>query len=400
MVLISQLKEIYKLFLLDNLDDKIDALYEDKMQKVLQLPEKTSVEVTLKIKAVREQAAAFGLDKKEELLRLDTVRKDLKEKETKKEEYLKLLHKNIQIAEAVEKAMEKRDFETIFNMIEDGSIIAEERYILYYIRKIQQEENTKLYNSIALNAGKHRAYLCIAGVCSYHGWGTEENMEIASHCILKSAELNCSYSKVFICATYLQGLPKITDNKQAKIYLEEMIALASPAMLYYYGKALSNGANKGGSNFIKNNYKDSVLYLDYAAKCHIPEAKKAFDSVISRGEEINEETYTNSGGCYITTATCRQLGKADNCYELTKFREYRDKILANEPEGQNIINEYYQTAPQIVNKINKQKNCGEIYQMIWDEFLNPCLLFIENMEYTKCKESYMRMVKKLQKQYL
>ena len=31
--------------------------------------------------------------------------------------------------------------------------------------------------------------------------------------------------------------------------------------------------------------------------------------------------------CYITTAVCRSMDKADNCYELTTLREYRDGYL-------------------------------------------------------------------------
>ena len=30
------------------------------------------------------------------------------------------------------------------------------------------------------------------------------------------------------------------------------------------------------------------------------------------------------GSCYITTATCEEYGKSDNCYELTMFRSFRD----------------------------------------------------------------------------
>ena len=108
----------------------------------------------------------------------------------------------------------------------------------------------------------------------------------------------------------MQGLPQIADQQQAKEFLNEMVTLASPTMLYYYGRALSSGAKTGGSNFIKNNYKDAVLYLDYAVKCHIPGAEESLASVMSRGEErVNEETYAGSGGCYITTAACSQLGK-------------------------------------------------------------------------------------------
>ena len=31
------------------------------------------------------------------------------------------------------------------------------------------------------------------------------------------------------------------------------------------------------------------------------------------------------GGCYITTATCEEYGKSDNCYELTMFRSFHGR---------------------------------------------------------------------------
>lgn len=292
MVLISQLREIYKLFLLDNHDKKIEALYENEMQQALQMPEGTSIEVEQKIKCVKDKALEFQLDKTDELARLEIVLSDLLKKESEKKKYLQLLEKNKEVAEHVEYAMQKRDLKTIFRMMEENSMIAEERYISYYIKKIKDEENMKLYNSIAANAVKHRAYLCIVGVCSYHGWGTEENMEIANHCIVKSSEMNCSYAKAFIGMIYMKGLPEIVDKTQAKRYIEELTAVASPMMLFYYGKALSSGAQKGGSNFIKNDYEKAVVYLKYAMDCYVAGAKESYDDVINRGEEkVNAEDY-------------------------------------------------------------------------------------------------------------
>lgn len=111
-------------------------------------------------------------------------------------------------------------------------------------------------------------------------------------------------------------------------------------------------------------------------------------------------TIFSSGGCYITTATCRQFGKADDCYELTTFREYRDKILLNEPEGQAIVDEYYKVAPQIVRNIENSGRSKEIYWEIWNEYLKQCLQYIESKEYEKCKALYVAMVNKFKMQYL
>lgn len=69
----------------------------------------------------------------------------------------------------------------------------------------------------------------------------------------------------------------MVDEQTARGYLEKLTAIASPIMLYYYGMALSHGGKNGGSNFIKNNYDDAVLYLEYAANCYMEEAKKSLE---------------------------------------------------------------------------------------------------------------------------
>lgn len=347
-----------------------------------------------------KKALEFDLDEKDELVRLETVLVDLRKREEEARKYKELLEKNVEIARTVEAVMQKHDFEEIFKMIEEDSMIAEEKYISYYIRKIRDERNMKLYNSIASNARKHRAYLCIVGVCSYRGWGTEEDIETARYCIEKSLEMNCYYAKAFSAMIYMQGLTEIVDKTQAKLYLEELVKLASPTMLFYYGKALSSGAERGGSNFIKNDYHKAVTFLEYAMKCNIAGAKESYDTVKNRGEEkVNSESY-GSGGCYITTATCKWLRKADDCYELRKFREYRDNILLNEPDGKAIIAEYYKVAPKIVNNIEKSEQSEEIYWKIWNEYLKKCLHYIENKEYEKCKGLYITMVNRIKIQYL
>ena len=43
------------------------------------------------------------------------------------------------------------------------------------------------------------------------------------------------------------------------------------------------------------------------------------------------------GLCFITTAVCQELGKPDNCAELTAFRAFRDGYLASQPDGEALI---------------------------------------------------------------
>ena len=105
-------------------------------------------------------------------------------------------------------------------------------------------------------------------------------------------------------------------------------------------------------------------------------------------------------GCFVTTAVCDSFGKADDCYELTTFRKFRDCWLMNQPDGKNLIAEYYSIAPRIVDKINRLTDAAKIYEGIWREYLAPCLTFIELGDQFSCKAKYVDMVQHLKKIYL
>lgn len=103
----------------------------------------------------------------------------------------------------------------------------------------------------------------------------------------------------------------------------------------------------------------------------------------------------DGGGCYITTAICEEYGKPDDCYELTAFRSFRDNWLINQPDGKELINRYYKTAPAVVKLINNQKNRTEIYRHLNDTYLIKCLGYIEAGENEKCKDLYVDMMEYL-----
>lgn len=121
---------------------------------------------------------------------------------------------------------------------------------------------------------------------------------------------------------------------------------------------------------------------------------------------IKNATYEEiSGGfrnrlCYITTAVCESLGKPDDCYELELLRNYRDDFLIGEDAGRDVVQEYYNVAPTIVKRINKEDNAKDIYAGIWSEYLIPCIQLIEAKKLYDCKEVYSNMVYDLQKKYL
>jgi formylglycine-generating enzyme required for sulfatase activity len=118
---------------------------------------------------------------------------------------------------------------------------------------------------------------------------------------------------------------------------------------------------------------------------------------------IIEETkskWKKKGGCFITTAVCNNSGKPDDCYELTSFRQFRDGWLAKQPDGKELIDEYYKIAPLIVENINKSEKKESIYTAIWERCLLNCLRLIEEKQFHECKKEYMRMVDELKSVFL
>ncbi len=123
--------------------------------------------------------------------------------------------------------------------------------------------------------------------------------------------------------------------------------------------------------------------------------------------KIGHSTYEGIKGgfrkgmfCYITTAVCKSLDKPDDCYELTTLRQYRDEYLLASEGGKLLVEEYYNIAPTIVKRIDKQDNAGDIYRGIWNKYLSPCIRLIEEERKEECREVYSQMVRKLEQEYL
>lgn len=104
--------------------------------------------------------------------------------------------------------------------------------------------------------------------------------------------------------------------------------------------------------------------------------------------------------CYITSAVCKSMNKPDGCYELETFRKYRDTYLMKTDGGRELVERYYNIAPTIVRRIDREKNADIIYREIWEKYLRPCIRLIEQEQNNECRELYTSMVKELEHKYL
>ncbi|WP_337576967.1 hypothetical protein, partial [Megasphaera massiliensis] len=65
--------------------------------------------------------------------------------------------------------------------------------------------------------------------------------------------------------------------------------------------------------------------------------------------------------------------------------------LNNQPDGPRLIAEYYNNAPLIVSKLKVSADYEVCCNYLWDYYLHPCLMLIENQQYELCKKLYMEM---------
>lgn len=114
-------------------------------------------------------------------------------------------------------------------------------------------------------------------------------------------------------------------------------------------------------------------------------------------EEINNG-FKKKRFCYITTAVCDSMGKPDDCYELTMLRRYRDGWLSEQEDGEGLIQAYYDTAPGIIAKISVRRDSEEIYKRVYTDYLHPCIRYIEEGAYEACRNLYIEMTEKLDKE--
>lgn len=76
---------------------------------------------------------------------------------------------------------------------------------------------------------------------------------------------------------------------------------------------------------------------------------------------------------------------------MNTLRNYRDNWLRLQPDGEELIKEYYNIAPIIVERLKSSKNYSEYCEILWDNYLQPCLSFIDKKEYELCKKRYIEM---------
>ena len=97
---------------------------------------------------------------------------------------------------------------------------------------------------------------------------------------------------------------------------------------------------------------------------------------------------------YFSYKLVTKLNFDDNCYELSVLRWFRDNFVSNED-----IEHYYNTAPYIVEGIEKEDNKDIVYDYIYDNVVDYCVNAIENGNYIEAYKRYKDSIINLEQLY-
>ncbi|MGH1437005.1 MAG: hypothetical protein ACRBG0_21385 [Lewinella sp.] len=104
-------------------------------------------------------------------------------------------------------------------------------------------------------------------------------------------------------------------------------------------------------------------------------------------------------GCYITTATLRNVGiPLDNCPELALFRNFRDEWVMNKHPSD--VYSYYKLAPIICSRIEELHNSNEVYDYLYNSYITQGYNYLLDSDYNAAFELYGKMVSELVEKYI
>ncbi len=132
------------------------------------------------------------------------------------------------------------------------------------------------------------------------------------------------------------------------------------------------------------------------------EKKKVYDENKSYETKTRIENYreeSDDGFCFITTATCTSLHKGDNCEELMAMRAFRDRMKEQDVGVKKLIEEYYRIAPEIVRRIDADKDAAEEYRSLWSNCIEKTYGLIRERRYGEATLAYIDMVEGLSRKY-
>ena len=147
------------------------------------------------------------------------------------------------------------------------------------------------------------------------------------------------------------------------------------------------------------NGKDHINIIDGDPKGEHSSIHINIDTSTGKGNIVDTtggSKETTDTHCYLTTACMRHLKDKfdDNCEELTILRWFRDKFVSEED-----IKHYYETAPIIVESIDRLEDNKKIYEYIYNNVVDACVTAIKAKDYDFAYNRYKSSILALEEKY-
>ena len=277
--------------------------------------------------------------------------------------------------------------------------------------------NANLSDTNMLGADLKNADISNANFCDartekidFRKWSTD----IIKSCKLAGAHLSGSnlsgmnLSGIHLYGTYLGGANlngvnlSSSNLERATLYNADLcnanLHNANLQRARLQGANLSN-ANLSGANLISADFDDETKFsnanfidADLTDACLI-------GNVNFKGANLKGAKGIKSKSCYLTTACTEAMQLPDNCYELQTLRKFRDEYLPQRHGGRKMIEEYYETAPEIVDAINASGKGNEIFKGLYSE-ITEIVSLIDNRKSEEAVLAYRNLTLSLEMQYL
>ena len=125
--------------------------------------------------------------------------------------------------------------------------------------------------------------------------------------------------------------------------------------------------------------------------------KEGTFTVTTQDEDRKEKREESTGNCYLTTACIKHFKGTfyDDCEELTILRWFRDNYVSQED-----VEQYYKTAPIILDAIESTSNSDTTYDYIYENVVSACVDAIKSGDYDFAYNRYKNSVLTFEKSFV
>jgi hypothetical protein len=99
----------------------------------------------------------------------------------------------------------------------------------------------------------------------------------------------------------------------------------------------------------------------------------------------------SGGGCFITTITCEILNKNDKDPVMQELRKFRDEVLQNDKEHEDLLKSYDVIGPMLARRISLDENKEKIANVLFDSVLEPISSYVKEEKNEEAIEAYYQM---------